>query len=298
MWEEAGEERVGGQCQTVPPSAGALLEAERDVPVCERFQAVGGEGNPGDGGGKGGEDLSAGARWCLVGSPVLVPDLRRDGRAEGGGGQCRLTRATEELGERSARNEPGIRAGREPLRVCWGQGPSGDEIMPRRMGGQGPSPGVEDAHHANRPAEVVRIQRECLQGSRGGLQEQGVHALLGRAGHRPQCLRPRQGDQKGRDRQEECPLPFQPTCGCFMLTRGAMPVLAGLRAVLQLSALRPLGDRATKSLSTALCNGFHGCQVAEGHTVAEAGAIRWSMAPKDVGQCNQSRPPMAVRVLP
>lgn len=170
--------------------------------------------------------------------------------------------------------------------------------MHMRMGGQVPSPGVEDAHHANLPAEGVRIQRECLQGSSGGLKEQVVHELLVRAGNRPQCLRQRTGDQKVWDRQEEGTLPFQPTCGCFMLTRGTMPVRAGMRAVLQLSALRTLGDMATKSLSTALLNGFHGCQVAEGHTVAEAGAILWSMAPKDVGPFNQSRPPMAVRALP
>ena len=99
--------------------------------------------------------------------------------------------------------------------------------MDLRRGGEVPSPRVEDAHQAHRPAERVRIQREGLSGSSGGLHEQGGHALLVRAGHRAQCLRQRTGDQQGRDRQEEGPLPFPPTGGCCMLTRGAMPMLAG-----------------------------------------------------------------------
>jgi hypothetical protein len=167
-----------------------------------------------------------------------------------------------------------------------------------RMGGQVPRPGVEDAPHAPLPPEGVRIQRAGLQGSSGGLQEPGGHARLVCAGHRPPCLRPRTSAQKGWDRQEECPLPFPPTCGCVLLTRGTRLVRAGMRAVRQRRALRTRGDMATQRLRTARRNGVHGCQVAAGPTVAKAGALRGPMTPKDGGPCNQSRPPMAVRSLP
>ena len=115
MLEEAVDECFGGQRQTVPPSAAALLEAERDMPVFKRFQAVGGEGNPVDRGSEGSEDLGAGTGRLAVGDPILVPDLGRHGSTETSGGQRRFARATEEPGERADGHKPGRRAGREPL---------------------------------------------------------------------------------------------------------------------------------------------------------------------------------------
>ena len=104
------------------------------------------------------------------------------------------------------------------------------------MVGQVPGPGVEDAHHADLPAEIFRLQGEALQGSRGGLKEQIGEAVLMRTGYRAQCFRQRKGHKKVRDRQEEHTLLFQPTRGRCILARGTMPVLTGMIAVLEFSA--------------------------------------------------------------
>jgi hypothetical protein len=110
MLEEAVDKRFGGQRQAFPPSAPGLFEAERDVPVFERFKAVVRKGKAVDVGCKGGENLRAGARRLAVGHPGLVPDRGRDTLAEASGGQCRFARAPEEPGERANGHESGITA--------------------------------------------------------------------------------------------------------------------------------------------------------------------------------------------
>ena len=113
--EEAVDARFGGARQPFPPGAGVLLDAERDRPIFQHFQAVGGEGKPGEVRSEGGEDRRAGARRLAVGHPVLVPDLGRHEIAEASGSQCRFARAPEERGECADGHEPGRRAGGEPL---------------------------------------------------------------------------------------------------------------------------------------------------------------------------------------
>jgi hypothetical protein len=68
-----------------------------------------------------------------------------------------------------------------------------------------------------------------------------------------------------------------------------MAILAGMVAVLEFLAICALGDMPAESVGTALCNGLHGCQVALGHPVAEAGAAVGSMTPEDVGQLDHGR---------
>ena len=58
-------------------------------------------------------------------------------------------------------------------------------------------------------------------------------------------------DQKVRDRQEERTLPFQPTWWSLSFWHaGTMPVLAGMIAVLQLSARCALGDMPARALTS------------------------------------------------
>ena len=47
-----------------------------------------------------------------------------------------------------------------------------------RMGGQVPGPGVEDAHHAALPTEVVRVQSQGVYGGSGGVKKQVGHEAL------------------------------------------------------------------------------------------------------------------------
>jgi hypothetical protein len=148
MLEEAVDAGLGRERQTCPPGAAPLREAERDVPVCKRFQAVVGEGNPVNVRSEGGQDRRARTRRLAVGHPGLVPDLGRHGLAEARGRQGGLALAPEEPGARAHGYEPGLTAGGEPLRALWRQGPTRDEGMARRMGGQVPGPRVEDTPHA------------------------------------------------------------------------------------------------------------------------------------------------------
>ena len=100
--------------------------------------------------------------------------------------------------------------------------------MDMGMGGEVPGPRVEDAHHADLPAEGGRIQREGLQGGRGGLTKQVGQTALRRTDYRAPCLGQRQGAQQVRDGQEECSVLCQLARGRFMLARGTMPVLTGM----------------------------------------------------------------------
>jgi hypothetical protein len=119
MLEEAVEQRFGGQRAALPPGAAALVAAERAGPVFERFQAVGGQGNPGEVGGAGGETLRASAGRLAVGHPGLLPDLGRHGSAKACGSQGRLDLAPEELRARTDGHEPASRARRVPRRALW-----------------------------------------------------------------------------------------------------------------------------------------------------------------------------------
>ena len=119
-----------------------------------------------------------------------------------------------------------------------------------------------------------------------------------RAGHRPQSLRQGKGDQKIRDRQEECALLFKPAGSLAVLARGTMPICAGMRALLQCLAFRALVDVAAQGFSAAWFNSLHGCQVARWHAVAETGAIRGSIAPEDIGSLDHSSTRDALRGLP
>ena len=83
-----------------------------------------------------------------------------------------------------------------------------------------------------------------------------------------------------------------------MLTRGAMPVLAGMRAVLQGPAIGALGDMTTKRLGPALCHGRHGGQRAGGPTGTDAGALLGAMALEHRGPLDQQRPPETLRGRP
>ena len=73
-----------GQRQAFPPGAAPLLDAERDVPVFERFQAVVGEGNPVNVRSEVGQDRRASARRLAVGhpSPCARPGTARTRRGQ------------------------------------------------------------------------------------------------------------------------------------------------------------------------------------------------------------------------
>ena len=79
-------------------------------------------------------------------------------------------------------------AGREPLGARWRQGSTGHEIMDMRMIGHIPRPGVQDPNQAELSAEELAVHGQGFQSGSGGPEEQVIHEVLVRAGHRPQFL--------------------------------------------------------------------------------------------------------------
>jgi hypothetical protein len=278
MVEEARETGFSRERQPLPSSARAFFAAEGDGPIFERFEAVVGQGNPGDRGGEVGEDLRAGPGGLAGGAPRLVPDLGRDERVKPRRGQRRFARAPEEPGEGVDRQEPGRRARREPLQALGGQGAARDERMDMRMGGHVPGPGVEAADHTDLPAERVGVQRAGLESSRSGLQEQGGAQRLVRADDRAPFLRQRQGDQKVRDGQEEGALLVEPAGGRGVWARGAMAVLPRMRAILEFPTVGALGEMPASRLGAALLESFHRRQVAGEPTVGALRPVRRAIA--------------------
>lgn len=111
MLEEASDEFFCGKRSALPLVACALLEAEGDVPVFKLFNAVVGDSNAPDVGGKVGDDLVAGAGGFTVGDPWLAPDVGGHVTEQGGLGECLLELPTEDGGEGSYRHKPVIIAG-------------------------------------------------------------------------------------------------------------------------------------------------------------------------------------------
>jgi hypothetical protein len=170
--------------------------------------------------------------------------------------------------------------------------------MDMRMVHQIAGPGVEDPDHAALPTAMTGIESEGLQGGRGGRKKQVVHDVLVGAGDRPQVFGQREGDEKGGDRQQESPRLFQPGGGGFMLTRGAMPVFAGMIAVRKGFTRGALVEMAAQGLGTALLNGFQGREVAGEQAGFDLRPVLRAMTPDDCRSFDHEGPPEMLRGLP
>jgi len=162
--------------------------------------------------------------------------------------------------------------------------------MARGRRGQSTGPGVQDAHQAGLAAAGCGVQGEGLAGSSGGLAEQVVPALLVRAGARAPCRGEGKGDAARGHGQEQRPWLCQPVRRLVVLARGPGTLRASMRAVRPLTTLGALGDLAAQGCGAAWCNVLHGCEVACGPMVAEAGTRGGTMEPDDVGQGDPARP--------
>jgi hypothetical protein len=295
LLEEAGDKCFDGQRQPFPSGAGAFFKAQCDVASFEHFQAVVGQGHPGDIGREGGEALRASPGGLAMGPPLRVPDWGRHGITEASSGHRRFALAPEASGERAARDKPGRRAGRAPRRTFWGQPTPGPEGLDMGMLGPSPRPGVEHPAHADLPAEGARSPGQSLQGSRGGLKKQGIQAALRRTGHGAACLGESERNKKGRDRQEQRQLLVEPAGRRGILTLWALPILTGMRALRQFPTVGTLLERPPQRLSAALCTGRHGRQVAGQQPVFVLRAVRRSIAPEEIGQRDHRGPPAPLR---
>lgn len=172
---------------------------------------------------------------------------------------------------------------------------SGARAPPGTRAGTG---GGEAPPQAALAAEGVRIQRQGVPGRSRGWHEQGGEAVLRSTGHRAACLGERQGDQQGRDRQEQRPRRCEPRGGGGMLPRGAMPVRPRMRALRQGTARRTRGERPTQGRGPARGKRLQGGQVAGPQAV-------WALRPggralpsADRGARDPGGPPERRRGLP
>jgi hypothetical protein len=284
VWEEAADARCGGTYPVLPRVAPAGLEPEGDRPVFPQFHAVVGDGHAAEVRGAVSDARGAGADRLTRRSPGVVPDVGGHLCEPAGLGQGCLARATEELGARADRDQPGMRAGRAPWGALRRQGAPGHEIMDMRRIGQIPRPGVQDPTPAERSAEDLWVQGQGFQRGRGGLAAQGIHEVWVRAGHRPQCRGQDQGDQNIGDRQEPLAWLFPPWGRLGLVARGTRPISAGMIAGRRCTARHALLDRPAEGCRTTGCNSRHGLSGALGAAVLACGAILRSIAPEDVRQ--------------
>lgn len=189
LWEhvlkESAEELCGRKSPARPLAGRAVLESERDRSIVERFDAVGGDGNPTEGGSEGLDDLVTGSDRCTVSHPVLFPHLGRSMIEQPSVGQRLLELASEECGEGADGNKPVSIARGEPLRAIRREGSPWDNVMEMRRRGHLPGPGLQDPPHPDLTSKIFGILGEFFQGSGGGLKQDVVQEFLVRAGFYP-----------------------------------------------------------------------------------------------------------------
>jgi len=117
--EEASDACFCGKRAAWPLVAFALLDAAGDVPVCKRFDAVGGDRTAPDGGGEGGDDRAAGASWFTGGDPWLAPDVGGHVTEQVGVGEFLRELPLEDFRQSAHRHQPVRITGEEPARTIW-----------------------------------------------------------------------------------------------------------------------------------------------------------------------------------
>jgi hypothetical protein len=151
------------------------------------------------------------------------------------------------------------------------------DVVHVRMGAQSTGPGLQPAHHTDPAPNDPTIHRAGLYGLGGTPKQDGVARLLVAASQRPARVRPRPGDHAVGHRQPHTLLVFQPYVGLRSLTRGTVPVLAGVSAVMRRLPLLAVIERAAKRRGATLCNLLPGLQRTGPHAVTKLRPVRGAM---------------------
>ena len=107
-------------------------------------------------------------------------------------------------------------------------------------------PGMEDRHDAECAADPGAIGGERLDGGRGFAQQHGVHGFLMRPRDGTEFTREREGEQEVIAGEQASAEALEPRLGAIVLTRGAVPVAAGVIRVLERAAVATAVERAAE----------------------------------------------------
>ena len=236
--QEAAQELEGLQIDMPPLAGGAVTVRPAQLPIgqpCERPIAGGGLE---DVAAQVTQRVGAGAHRRAVRDPTLFPDARRDVL------QRRGVMAREALAEQGASvvaqgldRHQELFAGGHPGALVPTQPAAGHQEVDVRMMDQGAAPGVQHAQHAQRGAEALGVLRQVLQRARAGGEERVVARGRMAAQPGPQGLGHGEGHQEVGPRQEQRFVGRQPRVGVGGAAARAMPVIAGMVAVVPAPAV-------------------------------------------------------------
>lgn len=124
--------------------------------------------------------------------------------------------------------------GGDPVTAIGAEAAAGDEVMDVGMKDQSAAPSVAHAEHPQLGAEAFGVLGQILEGLRTGAKQQVQSDLQMGADEQPQRFRHREGNQEIRGGQQEpLALAGQPGVGVGLAAERAMPVVAGMVAVVK-----------------------------------------------------------------
>jgi len=176
--------------------------------------------------------------------------------------------------------------GAHPAAAIGAQAATGNQIMNMRMIDERARPRMEDAEHAQLGADPPGIGRQVLQRLGTGGKEQIQRDLLVRSDKIAQLFGHSEGHEKIRHGQEQAPtLALQPLVGVGLPAQRAMPVIAGMIAVVKGRTVRTLEEFAAQRRGAAGQDLAQDLPVPLGHGRAKAFPVFGSQLPKQLVHC-------------
>jgi hypothetical protein len=199
------------------------------------------------------EGLFARADSLVIDNPLLVPDS--GGQLGQRFGRLFLEGFAEEVAKVIAQRpvmKQELSAAGDPLALVQAQAPAGNQVMDVRVEDERARPCVQDAEHAQLSAQAFGICGQILESLRACGKEQFVTDLLMGADPGAERIGHGEGDQKIRRRQQQTLASLlKPMIGVGGPAERAMPIIAGMIAVVELPAVRAAEEFSAQGRSAA-----------------------------------------------
>jgi hypothetical protein len=148
---------------------------------------------------------------------------------------------------------------------------------------------MQHTYQANLASNESRISCEQLESCGAGSEKDVVNLLLMPKGKCPKRCGEGEGEEEVWDRQPKLLLSFEPPLGIVLLAFGAVAILAGVVAVLDLLAVRANVNVATKHLGAAALDIPHRPAVAGRHAAPMLLLVCRTMLAEDLRQLYHAR---------
>lgn len=159
-----------------------------------------------------------------------------------------------------------------------------------RMIDQVASPGMKYPDQPDLSANKSGIPCELLDGSSTGSEKKVVNLLLMPKGKCPKRYGEGEGKEEVRDREPKMLLlSFEPPLGVVLLALGAVAVLAGMVAILDLLAIRANVNVPAEHLGAAVLDIPHRPAVAGRHSASILRTVGRTMLAEDLRQLYHAR---------